>query len=488
MSEPLEATLRRLEEERAEADRKYNDALTALDRAVQRAPDLPDPPAAYDERQITPLNESFNIIPDPPQAAGVLGRLAGFVWSTIAPYLQRQLTFNSLVVDHVNRNVVGHRETRRVLDALIATLRQHHAHQAEAEARLMLLLQQVTAYVDTKDRATAGGALVLNASLSALAESMAKRWESMAASMDARARRYEARTAQLSAEHADLRTAVGVAHQAALTVKRELERRAMQDESPRGAAGSSRAVETVPTATARSSAFASELNAYKYVAFEDRFRGSREDITARLQSYLPFFDGAGDVLDVGCGRGEFLDLLRERGVRARGIDLNPEMVQVCIARGLDVTHADAVGYLSTVGDGTVGGIFAAQVVEHLQPAYLLQFLELAFHKLAPGAQLVLETLNPACWVAFFESYIRDITHVWPLHPETLKYLVIASGFTTVRVEFRSPVPEQDRLQPVVPTALPGELQDFGDAYNANVEKLNARIFTYLDYAIVASRP
>jgi O-antigen chain-terminating methyltransferase len=99
---------------------------------------------------------------------------------------------------------------------------------------------------------------------------------------------------------------------------------------------------------------------------------------------------------------------------------------------------------------------------------------------------VLETLNPACWVAFFESYIRDITHVWPLHPETLKYLVVASGFTTATIEFRSPVPPQDRLQPIaVPAGA--DLGELAEAFNANVEKLNARIFTYLDYAVIGDK-
>ena len=75
-----------------------------------------------------------------------------------------------------------------------------------------------------------------------------------------------------------------------------------------------------------------------------------------------------------------------------------------------------MGYLSSLPDGSLGGLFAAQVVEHLEPAYLLSFLELAFHKLRPGGRLVLETLNPSCWVAFFESYIRDITHVLAAAP------------------------------------------------------------------------
>jgi O-antigen chain-terminating methyltransferase len=233
-------------------------------------------------------------------------------------------------------------------------------------------------------------------------------------------------------------------------------------------------------------AFARALDAYKYVGFEDQFRGSQETIRARLESYVPYFEKASDVLDVGCGRGEFLDLLAARGIAARGLDLNHEMVEVCRARGLDVAESDAVSYLDSLPDGSLGGLFAAQVVEHLEPAYLLRLLELAHHKLRPGAAIVLETLNPACWTAFFDSFIRDITHVWPLHPETLRYLVLASGFSSARIEYRSPVAPQDRLQPVAADpASPSA--DYAETFNANVEKLNARMFTFLDYAIVGGR-
>ena len=235
--------------------------------------------------------------------------------------------------------------------------------------------------------------------------------------------------------------------------------------------------------TGNAEAVRAALESYKYVEFENQFRGSQETIRARLESYLPYFAGASDVLDVGCGRGEFLDLLKARGITARGLDLNHEMVEVCRARGLDVAENDVVAYLEGLPDRSLGGLFAAQVVEHLEPAYLLRFLELAFHKMRPGGTLVLETLNPACWVAFFESYIRDITHAWPLHPETLRYLVLASGFTSARIEYRSPVPPQDRLQPI---AAPDAAPDLVEAFNANVEKLNARMFTFMDYAIVGS--
>jgi O-antigen chain-terminating methyltransferase len=167
------------------------------------------------------------------------------------------------------------------------------------------------------------------------------------------------------------------------------------------------------------------------------------------------------------------------------------MVEVCRARGLEVAEADVVSYLDALPDGSLGGLLAAQVVEHFQPGYLMRFLELAFHKLRPGAPIVLETLNPACWTAFFDSFIRDITHVWPLHPDTLNYLVLASGFSAARIEYRSPVAAQDRLQPLL---LPGggaaageAVADLAEAFNANVEKLNARMFTFLDYAIVGRR-
>jgi SAM-dependent methyltransferase len=482
MAERLDDTLRRLKTERDEADRRYNEALTAVDRSLVRPAPLPEAPPAYDEHQLAPLNEAWNILPAPPHGSGLGRRLTGLVWRTVAPYFQRQLTFNSFLVDHLNRNAAAHREAQRAAASTIAAVRDHLAAQAEFQSRLMQLLQQITPYVDTKDRDEAAGALVLNASLSAMAENLGRRWESMAA----REQRYEARTNAIASAHEELRALVGVSQQATLTMKRELER--LLRAAPAAAA---------PAEPGRpdDDAFA-PLDAYKYVGFEDQFRGSRDVIRQRLESYLPFFtpdprEGAGisgDVLDVGCGRGEFLDLLKARGIPARGLDLNHEMAEICRARGLDVSEADAVAYLSALPDGSLRGVFAAQVVEHLQPAYLLRFLELAFHKLRPGGRLVLETLNPACWVAFFESYIRDITHAWPLHPETLKYLVLASGFTAASIEYRSPVPAQDRLQPIaVPEGADARLADLADTFNANVEKLNARMFTYLDYAIVARK-
>ena len=114
-----------------------------------------------------------------------------------------------------------------------------------------------------------------------------------------------------------------------------------------------------------------------------------------------------------------------------------------------------------VPPGSLGGLFAAQVVEHLEPAYLTRLLEAAFDALRPGAPIVLETINPACWFAFFESYIRDITHVRPLHPDTLKFLLIASGFQQIEIRYRAPYPEHEKLQPLA--CVRGARRFSGDA-------------------------
>jgi SAM-dependent methyltransferase len=497
-AEPLEAVLRRLKKERDEADARYNEALTAVDRALHTPPTIPHPPSSLDDHQIAALNEAWNIIPAPPSAPGFRQRIAGFVWGVIGPYLQRQLVFNSLLVDHINRNANAARNTHRVAEQTADALRDQLAAVAQFETRLIQYFQQFTAYVDTKDRDTGSGALVLNAALNGLADNVDKRWESMSV----REQRVSSRMDTLTAAHEDLRSTIGMLQQGLMTIKREMERVGRDPGSgvrdpgsgirPSTSSGRPELVEGRDPepgrpGTSSRDVFRPALDAYKYLGFEDRFRGSQEAIRKRFESYVPLFANRSPVLDVGCGRGEFLDLLNASHIAGRGIDLNHEMAEACRARGLDVTEADAVGYLSTLDDASLGGIFSAQVVEHLEPSYLLRFLELSFHKLRPGGRVVLETLNPACWVAFFDSYIRDITHVWPLHPETLKYLVVASGFSGATIEYRSPVREEDKLQAFAPATGAPALADLAEAFNANVEKLNARLFTYLDYAVIGDK-
>jgi O-antigen chain-terminating methyltransferase len=464
-----DAIVKGLETERAAADDRYNDALTAVDQALPVLPEFPSPPPAFDEFQITPLNQLWSIVgSDPPSASGWRGRVTAFIWRTIGPMLQRQQQFNAAMVDHVNRNVTLQRETVKAIDSTIAVLRDQLSALVAFHQHLILYLQQITPYVDTRDREVAGRLIGLSAAIGGVGDELRKRWESMVA----REQRYDARVRSLE----QLRESVALVQQATHAIRRQLEA------SPviTGAAGA--APSPAPPA-------GNTLDSYRYVGFEDQFRGSKEDIRARVADYLPLFAGASDVVDIGCGRGEFLDLLRARGVKARGLDINHEMVEVCRERGLDAEQGDALAYLQTLPDGSIGGLFAAQVVEHLEPAYLTQLIDVAFAKLRPGSRIVLETINPACWAAFFESYIRDISHVRPLHPDTLKYLLVASGFQRVEIRFRAPFPEHAKLQTLAAAQEHGGSFADGaiDTFNENMSKLNGLMFSYFDYAAIGER-
>src|SRR5262249_29577501 len=232
-----------------------------------------------------------------------------------------------------------------------------------------------------------------------------------------------------------------------------------------------------------------------YVGFEDQFRGPDAAIESRLSTYVPLFAGCTDVVDIGCGRGELLAALTAAGVSARGIDVNDSMVGAARERGLDATRADALSFLCALPAGSLGGIVATQVVEHLEPAYLVRLLDAAARALREGAPIVLETINPACCLAFFSSYIRDFTHVRPVHPETLQYLLRASGFERVTIRYSAPVPEHMKMKTI---DLPADVLAAGDAtskalsqlahtLNANAVILNNLMFTHLDYAAVAYR-
>ena len=298
----------------------------------------------------------------------------------------------------------------------------------------------------------------------------------------ARERRMEALVDAIRTEHAEIRTSLGVLQQATHNLASAATPPASTVRLPPSLVPSFGGPGEPDTTGVSSSSV--ETLSHKYVGFEDAFRGSSADIQARLRDYVPIFAGASDILDIGCGRGEFLALLRENGVSARGIDLNDAMVAVCREKGFEATKGDALSYLRGVPAGSLGGLFAAQVVEHLEPAYLTRVLEAAFDALRPGAPIVLETINPACWFAFFESYIRDITHVRPLHPDTLKFLLIASGFQQIEIRYSAPYPEHEKLQPLPKSAVLG---DSVETLNANVEKINRLLFTYLDYAAIGRR-
>jgi SAM-dependent methyltransferase len=463
--------LARLRDERDAADRAYNDALTAVDRALPRPAELPPPPTAFDDQQVASLNQSWRVLDGHglPAPRGVRSRLAHFVWRLVAPVFERQQAFNAALVDDLNRNVRTGRETADAVARLTTAVASQSAALAAFQTHLIQYFQRFTLYIDSRDRLESAGLMaVYDVAIDTVTDQVLKR----AQAAQAREVRLDGRVAETVASQEDLRSSLAVLQQATLTLKREMEQGDRGEQGEQGKQG-----------------WTGDLNSYKYVGFEDRFRGSREDIRARLQAYVPLFAGRTDVLDVGCGRGEFLDLLREAGIGARGLDTNHEMVEVCRSRGLDVVEGDLVGYLSGLPDASLGGLIAVQVVEHLEPSYLMRALDVAYHKLRPGSPIALETINPASWFAFFSSYIRDLTHERPIHPDTLQYLLTASGFQKARIQFSAPLRDIDKLQPLAapkPEDAPA-VADLITTFNANVERLNSLLFAFQDYTAIAER-
>jgi 2-polyprenyl-3-methyl-5-hydroxy-6-metoxy-1,4-benzoquinol methylase len=183
-----------------------------------------------------------------------------------------------------------------------------------------------------------------------------------------------------------------------------------------------------------------------YLDFEDAFRGSEETIRERQRVYLPLLQNHGPVLDVGCGRGELLELLAAGGIPAEGIDSDAGMVSRCHERGLsNVRRADALDFLRSAGAGAFGSVVALQVIEHLPYEALLDFLRASRAALAPGGRLIVETVNPHAPQALKHFWI-DPTHQHPLFPEITLLLCRLSGFAEgfIWYPWGSGDPEQDR--------------------------------------------
>jgi len=178
-----------------------------------------------------------------------------------------------------------------------------------------------------------------------------------------------------------------------------------------------------------------------WLQFAERFRGSFESIKRSFERYVPLFRECSSVLDLGCGRGEFLELMREGGVSARGIDLNEESVSRCRNNGLNAEQADIFQYLAALPDQSVGGIFCAQVIEHLQPAQVLTLVQLSARKLQRGAPIVFETPNPECLAIFATHFYIDPTHVRPVPPALMAFYLEEAGLAQIEVSRFSPAVE-----------------------------------------------
>lgn len=219
-----------------------------------------------------------------------------------------------------------------------------------------------------------------------------------------------------------------------------------------------------------------------YAEFTDRFRGSTEEVTAKLGGYLPdvrrlIRGGAGTagVIDVGSGRGEWLALLRDAQVPASGVDANRAFVEAGRERGLDLVHGDAVAHLQALPPGSVDMVTAFHLIEHLDVENLLALLAAARHALRPGGCVLLETPNPNNLRMAACDFYNDPTHRSPLPPALTEFLVSASGFGEVEV------------RPLHPGQSPFRTDDAGAA--PQVEQLVAvTLYGPQDYAVLGYKP
>lgn len=219
--------------------------------------------------------------------------------------------------------------------------------------------------------------------------------------------------------------------------------------------------------------------AFDYPRFEWQHRGSRELVKDLQREYVELFAGQEDVVDLGAGRGEFVEILREAGISARGVEGDPRQADYCAGLGLPVEAGDMFAFLRRQPKASLGGIFLGQVVEHISPSELLELVRLARTRLRPGGCFVAETPNPECLFIFHSFFYVDPTHFRPVHPATLRYILELQEFSSVEIIPKHPVPEEIRLE-MIP-----EEQSWAPAYNRNVDRLNRVVFSYQDYAAVA---
>jgi O-antigen chain-terminating methyltransferase len=220
-----------------------------------------------------------------------------------------------------------------------------------------------------------------------------------------------------------------------------------------------------------------------YFAFEARLRAPTEEVRERQRPYADLLVGCAPVLDLGCGRGELLALLREGGIEARGVDADADMVAFARGEGLEVEQGDAIAALGAASGGSLGAVTAIQLVEHLPPAALVELLSLAGSRLRPGGLLVLETINPVSPAAL-ANYFADLTHSQPLVAETLELLVRQAGFSRIEVRYLNP-PAARPVEVELPEGA--EFDAARAALAANRRLLDEALFAPLDYAIVARR-
>jgi 2-polyprenyl-3-methyl-5-hydroxy-6-metoxy-1,4-benzoquinol methylase len=194
--------------------------------------------------------------------------------------------------------------------------------------------------------------------------------------------------------------------------------------------------------------------AIDWMRFAHNFRGPEERIREHQKKYAERFAGAtGEILDLGCGRGEFLEAAREAGLSARGIDQSEEWIALCRSKGLEAERAELFEYLRSLPDSSLDGVYCSQVVEHIEPARLPGLVRLISEKVRRGALAAIETPNPECLAIFATHFYLDPTHTRPVPAALLRFYLEEAGFGNVEVERLAPAVETMPALAELPAAV-----------------------------------
>ncbi len=230
--------------------------------------------------------------------------------------------------------------------------------------------------------------------------------------------------------------------------------------------------EAAPAAPAVSE---SDYDCIDYFDFENHFRGSIESIKKAQEVYLPYFRGKKRVLDIGCGRGEFLSLLRENDIPAKGVDIYEPYVDYCNSKGLKAVCGDGTAFLA--GVDYLDGIFVGQVVEHLKPEEIIRLCNTAYEKLSEGGCIIIETPNPTSLAIYTNAFYIDPSHIKPVHPLTMKYYLEKAGFRNIETLFT------ENSRP--PYSIPELALEGAGEFNSAMKQLSDILYGSQDYAVIA---
>lgn len=296
-------------------------------------------------------------------------------------------------------------------------------------------------------------------------------------------------------EELDVRTAVGLrdvmAHNDALfaRVDQKLDRYRRESRHLNARLGAIVAAQEAADTADTSTAVGTALREATYLSLEKRWRGDEAEIAERVAVYVPILArrGPGPVLDLGCGRGELLDVLAEADIGCQGVDANQAMVERCRDRGHEVAHGDLFEALRNAPEGHFGAIVSLHVIEHLAPDALELLARLAWSRLADGGMLVLETPSPLSIVASSRDFWIDPTHVHPVHPAWLDVVLREAGFELVERRDLHPYPESSRLPEIDLESIEAPARAVAHEVNQLRDRLDETLYGYRDYAMIATK-